>query len=109
MTILEGVIALVVLGVSAVGFLDVFRGGAEATVRAASWVRTVDMAVSAMEAASLGDVLQAQEALGDADPGVERRIEARPWGPGVTEVIVTVRVPGTPSFTMRRLIREGRR
>lgn len=110
MTILEGVIALVVLGVSAVGYLDVFRGGADATSRAAGWTRAVSVAEAAMEAASLGDPLQAQQVLGAADPGVERRIEARPWGnvAGLTEVVVTVRVPGTPEFTLRRLVRDGR-
>jgi type II secretory pathway pseudopilin PulG len=108
MTILEGVIALVVLGLSALGFLDVFRGGVEATSRAAGWSQVVQVAEASLEAASLGDPLQAQGAVGPEVPGMERRVEARAWAPGVIELVVTVSAPGTPPFTVHRLVRERR-
>ena len=60
MTLLEALIALVILGLSAIGYLDVFQSSARAVRDADEWTRTVSMAESTMEAATLGDALQAQ-------------------------------------------------
>ncbi|MBK8247727.1 MAG: type II secretion system protein [Gemmatimonadetes bacterium] len=108
MTLLEGAIALVILGLSAMGFLDVFRSGASTAARARDVSEVVAQAESAMEAASLGDAVIAQEALGAADTLVARRVEARPWGtaPGVTELVVVVTPRHGAPFELRRLVRD---
>ncbi len=108
MTLLEGAIALVILGLSAMGYLDVFRSGASTAARAREVSEVVAQAESAMEAASLGDAVIAQDALGTADTLVTRRIEARPWGavPGVTEVVVLVTPRNGAPFELRRLVRN---
>lgn len=107
MTLLEAVVALMVLGLSAVGFLDVFRAGSTTAARAAGTAQVVAAARSALEAASLGDVVQAQEVL-PADTALGRTIEARPWEPlpTVTEVIVTITPRTGAPFEVRRLVRR---
>lgn len=108
MTLLEGVVALVVLGLSAMGFLDVFRSGASTAAHARDVARTVAIAESAMESAALGDLALAQNALGVQDPGISRHIVARAWAgaPGVTEVVVVVTPREGAPFELRRLVRE---
>jgi type II secretory pathway pseudopilin PulG len=110
MTLLEGVVALVVLSLSALGFLDVFRAGASTASRAASTSQVVAAAEAGIEAASLGDAAQAQEALPGLEGSMARQVAARPWGsaPGVTEVIVIVTPPGGAPFEVRRLVRDLR-
>jgi type II secretory pathway pseudopilin PulG len=107
-TLLEGVVALVILGMSAVGFLDVFRAGSAAAHRASQWSRTVQAAESAMEAAALGDLTLARAVTESRADGLSRQVTARPWAAGVSEVVVIVTASGGPSFTLRRLVRESR-
>lgn len=106
MTLLEAVVALMVLGLSAVGFLDVFRAGSTTAARAATTAQVVAEARSAMEAASLGDVVQAQVVL-PTDTAIGRRIDARPWQPlpALTEVVVTITPRDGAPFEVRRLVR----
>lgn len=108
MTLLEGVVALVVLGLSAMGFLDVFRSSASTAAHARDVARTVAVAESAMESAALGDLALAQDALGAEDPRISRRVVARAWAgaPGVTEVVVVVTPREGAPFELRRLVRE---
>lgn len=111
MTLLEALLALVIIGLSAVGYLDVFQGSARSVRNAGEWTRMVALAESAMEGATLGDALQAQQgALPDEDraAGWGERIEVRPWRPGVNEIVVTVTAPRGTTFTLRRLARERR-
>lgn len=103
MTLLEGVIALVVLGLSAVGFLDVFRSGADAATRAASWTELVQEAEAAMESASSGVPL---EVVTRSD--MRREVSTRPWRPGLDEILVEVRSPDGARFEVRRLVRSPR-
>lgn len=110
MTLLEGIVALVVLGLSAVGFLDVFGASAATAARAAVINQVVAEAEAGIEAAALGDATQAQDALAGTEGTFGRRVETRPWGavPGVTEVIVVVTPPGGAPFEVRRLVRDLR-
>ena len=112
MTLLEALIALVILGLSAIGYLDVFQSSARAVRDADEWTRTVSIAESTMEAATLGDALQAQNALAGrvsdatgAVSGFQRRVEVRPWRAHVQEIVVTVTSPRGTTFTLRRLTR----
>ncbi len=116
MTLLEAVIALVILGLSAVGYLDLYRSSAGAARDAGEWARVVAAAESAMEGASLGDAVQARagmEGAGDertaateGDDALRTRVEVRPWGRGVQEVIVTVTSSRGVRFSLHRLARE---
>ncbi len=100
---------MVILGLSAVGFLDLFQSSARSIRDADEWTRTVAIAESTMEAATLGDALQAQQAAGNGDSAgqsrFERRVEVRPWRNRVQEIVVTVTSPRGTIFTLRRLTR----
>jgi Tfp pilus assembly protein PilV len=113
MTLLEALLALVILGVSAVGYLDVYQASARSVRDSAEWTQVVALAESAMEGATLGDALQAQQAMAGVDGGTRaagytQAIAVRPWRDGVREIVVTVTSPRGTTFTLRRLARERR-
>jgi len=101
MTLLESIVALVILGLAAVGFLELFQRASVATRDTASWSRAVAVAELTMERA----ILQA-ETKRDSIEGLARRIEVREWANGVREVIVTVDVPPPvgASVVLHRLV-----
>jgi type II secretory pathway pseudopilin PulG len=115
-TLLEAVIAVVILGLSAVGYLDLYRSSAGAARDAREWTQVVAAAEAAMEGATLGDAVQARAGLPDAEPAPETpargapslraRVEVRPWRDGVREIVVTVTSAGGVSFALHRLSRE---
>lgn len=108
MTLLEALLALVILGVSATGFLDAFQAGARSVSAADDWTRTVEVAESAMEAAALGDALQAQEALRTSQARFAHTVQVRPFSGELSEIVVTVTSPRGVSFVLRRLVRNAR-
>lgn len=106
MTLLEALVALVILGVSAVGCLEVFQGGSRSLRLAADWQLAVAMAESTMEVALVAGAGLGGEAKGDASgEPFERAVSVRPWGDGLSEVVVDVRGPGGVRFELRRLVR----
>lgn len=104
MSLLEALVALVILGVSAVGYLDVFQSGVSTAVRAAEWTRLVAEAESVVEAATLGDALQAQQALSAPNDGWGRQLHVRPYASDLSELVVTVTSPRGTTFTLHRLL-----
>lgn len=89
MTLLETLVALVVLGLAATGFLELFQRASTATVDRAAWQRAVAVAETTMESALAGDRIAS-----DTLDGLRRRLEVRPYGGGLREVVVTVTLPG---------------
>lgn len=107
MTLLESLAALVILGTTAVGFLEVFHTSARATRDAREWTQTVAYAESVMEATKVEASLAAVTADAvEGQRGYVARVESRAWAPGVTEVIVVVTSPTGRKFELRRLERE---
>ena len=104
MTLLESLAALVILGTSAVGFLEVFHTTARATRSAGDWARATAVAESVMEQTKIGgpDALRL-ELPADVSASVERRT----WAPGVSEVIVVVTTRDGRRLELRRLTRDG--
>jgi hypothetical protein len=88
MTILESLVALVILGLAAVGFLELFQRATVATRDTAGWSRAVAVAEMSMERAVLR-----MESRRDTIDGLPRNIEVRPWRSGLREIVVTVDVP----------------
>lgn len=101
MTLLESIVALVILGLAAVGFLELFQRASVATRDTASWSRAVAVAELTMERA----VLQTAASSDSAD-GLHRRVEIRPWKNGLREIVVTVDVPppAGASVVLHRLV-----
>jgi type II secretory pathway pseudopilin PulG len=104
MTLLESLIALVILGLSAVGYLEVFGASARSVGKAESWDRAAWVAEASMESALL-------RANGKAAPGplvpegFAARVENMPWRGRVRDVLVTVTLPGGQTWTVHRLVR----
>lgn len=105
MTLLESLAALVILGSTAVGFLEVFHTSARATRDAGDWAQVTAYAESVMERTKL----EAPElASADAPRGAVARVETRSWAPGVDEVIVVVTASSGRRLELRRLTRDRR-
>ncbi len=106
MTLLESMVALVVLGLAGVGFLEVFQGSARSTGDASTWIQAVAFAEASMEESKLGGPVPG---AGDASlpGGFTRAIDVRPWlgARDVELVTVTVTMPGGGAFVLRRLSR----
>jgi len=104
MTLLEALTALVILGLSVTGFLELFGGAASAARRADVSSHLVIQAESALDevAARGGDARE----LAPTPPGIARRVELRPWRrAGIAELVVTVRNTEGDSVQLRRLVR----
>ena len=108
MTLLESLAALVILGTTAVGFLEIFHTTARSTRNAADWARVVAYAESVMEQTKV-DAIPATTSPADAPAGVSARVETRAWAPGVTEVIVVTTSRDGRRFELHRLTRDGLR
>jgi type II secretory pathway pseudopilin PulG len=101
MTLLESIVALVILGLAATGFLELFQRATVATRDTANWSRAVAVAELTMEQAVLR-----RTAARDTVDGVGRRVEIRPWAGGLREIVVTVDVPPPvgASVVLHRLV-----
>lgn len=104
MTLLETVIAFVLLSVVGVACLDLSRGAAGLEMRSMEWSRAVATGEAALAAAT------ADAALDDpAFRGV--RIVRHPWRQGVDgidEIDVSVDLPGGQVFRAASLVRASR-
>ena len=106
MTLFETLVALVILGLTAVGFLQAFQTTTRASHSAGTWVQAVSYAEAAMEQTKLGpDALQG--AASDSLPkGFTRSIEVRPWtfARNIDRVTVTITLPDGGAFVLERLV-----
>lgn len=109
MTLLEALLALGILATSAAGYLELFGASARSVRDAEEWGRTVAIAESVMEAASLGGAARTGDVVAGGmgmDDGYRHVVERRPWRGQLREVVVTVTSPRGTAFTLRRLARE---
>lgn len=107
MTLLEALVALVILGTVGVALLEVFASTARVATRAGEWSRAVAYAEEALENIKL-DSLQLRTAGSEALPdGFTRRLDVRPWSqPGFAMVTVEVTIPDGGTHTLTRLWRS---
>lgn len=106
MTLLESVVAFMLLAVVGVACLDLSRGASGLESRSAEWSRAVAVGDAALTAAAAGERLE-------GDAWREVRVERAPWRDGTQGVDileVTVALPGGETFrTMRLVPRPGAR
>ena len=111
MTLLEALVALVVLGLTASGFLEAFREGGRGARHAAEWRDAVAAAEATMERALLDAPPVSDATLPpDAIARFRPRVAVRPWpgaARGVDELTATVTLSNGATFTLHRLVRRA--
>jgi prepilin-type N-terminal cleavage/methylation domain-containing protein len=107
LTLLEVMVALVILGLVATSILEVFGGSVRAASSSRTWAQAVAYAEDAMERTKLQPLsapgtLSATESLAG---GFERWVETDQWVPGVQQLTVVIVMPGGGKFELSRLVR----
>ena len=103
LTLLEVMVALVILGLVTTGFLETFAGALRATARARSWAQALVYAEQAQEAIRI-DGAGSAAAHVPLGGGFSRRIALRPWRRGITRATVTISLPDGARFELERLV-----
>jgi prepilin-type N-terminal cleavage/methylation domain-containing protein len=108
LTLLEVLVALVVLSLVGLGYLQLFHGSHRLVADSREWSEAVAHAEDAIEQAKLGS-LSLRNAQAETLPGgFRRQITSRLWQPGLVLVTVTVFLPGGGRFDLDRLARVER-
>lgn len=106
MTLLETVVALVILSLSAIGVLGIFQQTNRAAVNAQAWSVATSYAEHGVEATKIGPAALRNLDATPLRAGFGRRIEMRPAAHGLADVTVTVTVPGGASIVVHRLSQQ---
>jgi len=106
MTLLETVVALVILSLSAIGVLGIFQQANRAAVDAQVWSVATSYAEQGVEAAKIGPAALRELDAPQLPAGYARRIDVRPGVHGLADLSVTVTVPGGASMVVHRLIQR---
>ena len=106
LTLLEVMVALVVLSLVALGYLRLFQGSHRLVAAAREWSQAVQYAEDASERAQLGGPSLLGAPSESLPGGFRREIARRPWQPGLTLVRVTVFLPGGARFGLDWLTRD---
>jgi Tfp pilus assembly protein PilV len=103
-TLFEALVALVILGLTSVGFLGAFHASSNASRKAAEWTQAVSHAEAAMEQTKLG----ADVPMATIDAAYKAAVAVQPWSNNATldVVTVTVALPQGGSFVLHRLVRR---
>ena len=112
MTLLEVMVAMVILALVVGTYLELFSGALRGAGTAHTWSQAVAYATDGMERSKLEPNLNALTAVLEPLPGgFERRFELRPWTSGgsatsgFTELKVVVTLPGGGQYALARLVR----
>jgi len=106
LTLLEVMVALVVLSLVALSYLELFHGSHRLVTASREWSEAVEYAEDAVERAKLGGPGLPGTPAESLPGGFRRQITRRPWQPGLTLVTVTVFLPGGGRFGLDWLTRD---
>ena len=101
MTLLEVLVALVIVGTSAAGFLELFQVSTRAARAAREWTEAVTLAATTMEETKLSASVPMDGAM--VRDGFVREVLVTARADGLQEVLVSVRLPGGGVYELRRL------
>ena len=108
LTLLEVMVALVILGLVGTSILEVFGGSVRSAGTAHVWSQAVAYAEEGMERTKLAAVAPGAAASPERLPGgFARRVKAEPWSRDVARVTVVVSLPGGGTFELSRLVRTS--
>ena len=105
-TLLEAMVALVILGLVVVGYLEVFSSAVRTVQHTETWTQAVSYAADGMELARLdlaGTLARGREHLSG---GFARQVQMQPAGEGLRLVSVTVLFPDGGEYTLHRLFED---
>ena len=108
MTLLESLVALVILGLAAVAFLGALHVTSRSTRDMEVWQQAVGYGEATMELTKLGAGAATAEL--DVQPaGFAREVGVTPWsgGRGLEDLTVTVALPDGGHFVLHRLVRAA--
>ena len=101
LTLLETMVALVILGLVVIGFLEVFQGSTRLAQNSETWATAVGYAEDGMEIAKMNLVGSSHDVL---PGGFERSVETHLWRDGIQLVTVRVSMPGGGRVSFDRLV-----
>jgi prepilin-type N-terminal cleavage/methylation domain-containing protein len=105
LALLEVMVALVILSLVVLGYLQLLRATHQAVAGSREWSDAAAHAADGMERAKLE---LPRLPTGAAEPladGFERRVAAQSWRPGLTLLTVTVKLPAGGQLEVHRLAR----
>jgi Tfp pilus assembly protein PilV len=108
--LLEVLVALVILSLVGLAYLELLRHANRLASRSDEWIQAVQHAENLMEEAKIGTVDLGSAAPRPLDGGFLRQLSLQPWagGAGMDVVTVTVTLPDGARFELRRLARRSR-
>jgi prepilin-type N-terminal cleavage/methylation domain-containing protein len=107
MTLLEVMVALVILSLVGLAYLELFHQSHRIAADSRQWSTAVGYAEDAMERVKLQGA-PAQTAVEELPGGFKRQTSAHLWKPGLAVVEVTVAIPGGGKFDLDRLVQLER-
>ncbi len=105
LTLLEVMVALVMLSLVAVGYLGVFQGSHRIVARSSAWSDAIGYAADGMEQTKLELSEARDQPVALLPDGFRREVTSKPWQPGLALITVTVALPDGGRFELRRLAR----
>ena len=105
LTLLETMVALVILGLTVLAILQVFGGSIRSAQTSAEWVQAVAYAEDALEGYKIDGIIRGPSNPEALAGGYARWIEAERWGHLLVRLTVVVRLPGGGEFRLSRLAR----
>ena len=109
LTLLEVMVALVILGLAVAGYLELFSGALRGAGTTQAWSQAVAYAADGMERAKLEPGTCRQGSTDRLPGGFERRCESRAWpvsgvDVGFAALRVVVTFPGGGQYILERLV-----
>ena len=98
MTLLEVLVALLILSMVVAGYLELFHGSHLLLARSRTWSQALAYAADGMEQAKLGE-----NGAVVLPGGYRRRVTSAQWAAGIEIITVTVTLPNGARFDLRRL------
>jgi len=104
LTLLETMVALVILGLVVLGYLELFAAATRTTHSAELWAQAVVYAEDTMELIKIDPRASVSAGRAPLPGGFERQVERRLWAAGLDRVTVTVYLPDGGRFALDRLV-----
>jgi prepilin-type N-terminal cleavage/methylation domain-containing protein len=105
LTLLEVMVALVILGLVVTGYLEIFAGALRSTADARSWAQALVYGEEGQEQLKNEGTARARGGAATLGGGFTRRIVVSPWRQGVERATVIVTLPDGARLELDRLVR----